>query len=67
MVMWLVEFYGGSVGVSSKEGDGIFFIVWLLLCEGIVQVVDVLMQFFRVLFLMCSGEDDWVLVIEDDD
>jgi CheY-like chemotaxis protein len=67
MVMRLAELHGGSVGVSSKEGDGTSFTVWLPLREGTAQAADALTQLSSVSSLTRSGEDDWALVIEDDD
>ncbi|HEY1181815.1 MAG TPA: response regulator [Rhodocyclaceae bacterium] len=67
MVMRLAELHGGSVGVSSKQGDGTSFTVWLPLREGTAQAADALTQLSSVSSLTRSGEDDWALVIEDDD
>jgi PAS domain S-box-containing protein len=37
MIMRLVELHGGGVGVSSKEGEGSRFVVWLPLREAVAQ------------------------------
>lgn len=67
MVMRLAELHGGSVGVSSKEGDGTCFTVWLPLREGAAQAEGTLTQPSTVPSWTRSGGDDWALVIEDDD
>lgn len=70
MVMRLAELHGGSVGVSSKEGEGATFSVWLPLREGAASRAmpgTGLLAAPRAPASATKGEPNWALVVEDDD
>ncbi|HWV17701.1 MAG TPA: response regulator [Rhodocyclaceae bacterium] len=72
MVMRLAELHGGSVGVSSQEGEGTTFSVWLPLREGPASgqaPVAVMPGTQRQASspALTTGESNWALVVEDDD
>jgi PAS domain S-box-containing protein len=70
MVMRLVELHGGGVGVSSREGEGTSFTVWLPLRgdeTSRVMPTEMAVQAPLVSAPSTKVESDWALVIEDDD
>ena len=70
MVMRLAELHGGGIGVSSKEGDGTTFTVWLPLREGsqlLPAASDRPVQPVMTTAPQATESSDWALVIEDDD
>ena len=70
MVMRLAELHGGNVGVSSKEGEGATFSVWLPLRAGAAArptPLPVAPASPTAPASAARDESNWALVIEDDD